>query len=389
MVYFFTIPLLLALILVLYGVYWLVKRSAKKLKLLPDPKIINPPNADFQFIEHKKLKEKIQEKGNEDQINLEGRILSNAKIQSIYLIHGTFVGNDPFQIISLIENNFPSLNSNIISSIQKGTREMGSLIASDLGNFISDHNQILKQITLGNIDIHNFTWSSGNNHIARVRGCFELIKDIYDQHNYRGERVLLIGHSHAGQLFALMTQLVNNPKLKNKLMTLVERHDYLPENLNIMIEHIASLDLDFVTLGTPARYEWKLNSKMRLLHFINHRSSDTLGGNFKGVLNTKDGDYIQQWGVSGSDMKSPIEKEHLVNIELDELFGTGSNMETLKQNIQLRRRLHNHGHHLLVDYGDNSKLPNFGLTCFGHGQYTKLDNFNFQLYWINKFFYTN
>lgn len=382
------ILILSSLLLLVLGFY-LYKKSKTKKQLIPDSTTINPPNADFQFIPNTELLTKVQPKGEREQIKLEGRILSNAKIQSIYLIHGTFVGNDPFQIISLIEHNFPGLNPKMISGIQKGTREMGSLIAKDLGNFITEHNDVLKEITLGKIDIFNFTWSSGNNHLSRVKGSIELIKDIYGQHKFRGERVLLIGHSHAGQLFALMTQLVNDKKLKNKLFVLLERHNLLPPNMNIMIEHISSLDLDFVTLGTPARYEWKLNSKMRLLHFINHRGQDTLGGSFKGVLNTKDGDYVQQWGVSGSDIKSPIEEEQLINIELDQLFGTGSNIEILKQNIQLKRRLHNHGHHLLVDYGDQAKFPNFGLTCFGHGQYTKLENFNFQLYQINKFFYSS
>jgi hypothetical protein len=380
--------LLSTLVLVSIGLFF-YKKIRNKNQLLRGTISPTPPNADYQFINNERFLDKVHSKENPDEIRIEGRILSNAKIQSIYLIHGTFVGNDPFQIISLIEHNFPSLNPKVITGIQKGTREMGSLIAKDLGNFITEHNDVLKEITLGKIDIFNFTWSSGNNHLARVNGCTELIKDIYDQHKYRGERVLLIGHSHAGQLFALMTQLVNDKKLKNKLFVLLERHNLLPPNMNVMIEHISSLNLDFVTLGTPARYEWRLNSKMRLLHFINHRASDTLGGSFKGVLNTKDGDYIQQWGVAGSDMKSPIIKEQAINLELDDFFGPGSNIELLKKNIQLRKRLHNHGHHLLVNYGDNGKFPNFGQTCFGHGQYTKLSYFNFQLYQINKFFYSS
>lgn len=319
--------------------------------------------------------------------NLEpfGRFFIHAKVSSIYTIHGTFVGDDPFHIIGLIENIFPRFNSNFIQKIREGTKKGQNLFAKDLGNFIDEHLDLLSSMSLGRIPVRNFTWSSGNNHFARIKGVISLILELSIKHK-KGDRVLLVGHSHAGQLFALLTQFCHKLEMVAEILKILPDGIVPPDFMKKLIL-VNSLKLDFVTLGTPARYTWKLGSDMRLLHIINHRGSSVLGGDFAGASFTKTGDYIQQWGIAGSDLKSPVSIENQINLKLDNILGVGSNFDELKKTINKRNRLHSEGHHLLVDYGDNSRLPNFGQTIFGHGCYTKVENLQFLVSQITRRFY--
>lgn len=382
-IFFFFLFLIFTSFALLY--FWVQSRKTKT-PLLEAPEEFNP-EVSYEYIENRFVLEKSFDGLNLHQIEIEGEILARAKLSSIYLIHGSFVGDDPLGLIALFENSFPRVNQTLLKSLRLGVRETGNLIAKDLGNFIDEHLFLIQKITKNNIPVHNFTWSSANNHFARIKGTLELIDDLY-QKQETNERILLIGHSHAGAIFALLTKLIHNPEFCQQIEKLLIRHHVKFEHLSEKLKKISLLYLDFVTLGTPARYDWYIGKRMRVLHFINHRGRSTKGGQIKGALMTKDGDYVQQWGIAGSDIKSPHSKEKLINAELDEFLGVGANLEVLKQNIAFRNRLHNYGHHLLVDYGDSARYPNFVKTAFGHGVYTKIEFLNFQLYMINKFFYS-
>ena len=52
------------------------------------------------------------------------------------------------------------------------------------------------------IECFNYLWDGQNNHIGRLEAIPDLVQKIADS---KGNRTLLIGHSHAGQLFALIT----------------------------------------------------------------------------------------------------------------------------------------------------------------------------------------
>jgi hypothetical protein len=85
---------------------------------------------------------------------------------------------------------------------------------------------------------------------------------------------------------------------------------------------------------------------------------------------------------------SPVEKQRKINSELDIFLGKGMDRSIFKSRVVHKKRLHNKGHHFLVDYGDNGKLPNFLLTIFGHGIYTKLDLLKFHFVFIFDHFYS-
>ena len=300
-------------------------------------------------------------------------------IKHIYFIHGTFVGDDPFDILSFIGKAFPSLSQAFIGKIKQQIKSGQNLIARELGNFHPNLILRLREVCPTDVEFENFTWSSSNHHIARLKGAIQLMRSI----SFRtspGERILLYGHSHAGQLFTLMSQLCSKSTISQQLKSLLLKEEITQKELMNLITECKNRRIDFVTLGTPVRYPWDVNSfpKSKLLHFINHRGTTPIGGGLMSSLTTKTGDYIQQWAVAGSDSRAPIKEDQRINDELDLILGTGSDIKLLQRNIKFRKRLHDHGEHYLVDFKDNSKIPNSLLTIFGHGVYTKKN----QMLWI-------
>ncbi|GEM_PF-3454318 len=293
-------------------------------------------------------------------------------INHIYFIHGTFVGDDPFDILSFLERAFPNLKENIINKIRTQIKSGNNLFARELGNFHPNLIKRLKEICPKDTRFENFTWSSSNHHIARLRGSLNLMRSIHSNTS-PGERVLLYGHSHAGQIFTLLSQLLSKGSIASQLKEVLLKSDVEITELNNLIESCKRRKFDFVTLGTPVRYTWnnKTFPHSTLLHFINHRGKVPMGGSLTSSITTKNGDYIQQWAVAGSDSKSPIKEDQKLNEELDLILGIGRDSAMLRRNIKFKKRLHKYGEHILVDFKDNSRVPNSFLTIFGHGVYTR------------------
>ena len=134
-----------------------------------------------------------------------------------------------------------------------------------------------------------------------------MAKDI--KNPSRNERILLIGHSHAGQLFALLTTFLEEKEMDlmetnlkdSKIWQLAEAVE-LDKDIIQLKENLKKIDkvyLDIVTFGTPPRYQWGTPTRKgqetnyRLLNVINHRHETV---SIFGLLNTREGDYVQQLG---------------------------------------------------------------------------------------------
>ncbi|WP_417334879.1 hypothetical protein [Halobacteriovorax marinus] len=350
---------------------WLFNTS--KLEVLQDYSDIIPKTASYELLEFEEL---------EGNLSIEKevpRLLEELNYSCVYFVHGTFVGDDPFDIISFIQNAFPSLSSTVVQSIRQGVKNGSNLIAREVGNFHPKLLERLQQHCPENIHFENFTWSSSNHHIARIRGAVKLMRSIA-KNTSKSEKILLYGHSHAGQLFALISHLLSNDSLTIHLKDFLIKYEIEKEELEQLISQLKKRPMDFVTLGTPIRYPWseKYLKNNMLLHFVNHRGKVPMGGSLSSSITTKSGDYIQQWAVAGSDSKVLVLEDKLRNEELDLILGIGSDVTSLRRNIKFKKRLHTRGHHFLVDFKDSSKIPNSFLTIFGHGVYTKRD----QLLWI-------
>lgn len=371
------IPVFIILFLGVIASFGVLYYRRKRIPRLTTVKAIPQPLAQYEFISNRRLLDIME---HPELINRAEKDYFKSEVKSLYLLHGTFVGEDPFHIAALLERSFPNLRKEVIQKIKKKIKQGQNLMAKDLGNFVDEHVDFFQSVLA--CQVFNFSWSSANHHYARLEGCVDLVEQLAKRHEGE-ERVLFIGHSHAGQIFAILTQLFFNEDLRSLVQSIFPEKNLLED-----LAKIQKLKFDFVTLGTPARYPWYLAENMRLLHLINHRGTDLLGGSFKDAVFTRKGDYVQQWGIAGSDMKAQELEIQKINKSLEPFLGSGTNLEILRKKIPAKNRLHTDGHHIFVDYGDNSRLPNFVKTAFGHGTYTRLKYMPFLLEVVREKFYS-
>lgn len=324
-----------------------------------------------------------------------GKSLKDKRVREVFFVHGTFVGGDGSGLVSLFSD---LLNMNLEEQVKrlkdKGFEDTGNYTAGYVDEFCS---LIANDICEG-ANSSRFIWSSGDYHKARLVGAIMLADKVADQIRAKAikenERILLIGHSHAGQVFALLTNLladVGNPH--SDIYRFVDEHkDNLIQasrdedkrtlkRLRSNIADIRKINLDFVTFGTPVRYAWKSDSdsKSRLMTVINHRGPSKIGG----LLTVRDGDYVQQWGVEGTDMplKNFLEQEKEIEAKLAKILNdkAGFNPDLNKiLSEELRRSPRNITSvaNYLIDYKDGSEyqweFPNYMIEkVIGHGVYTK------------------
>jgi hypothetical protein len=343
------------------------------------------------------------EEGFADWQNL-GKKLSDNKVREVYFVHGTFVGKDPLGFFNLLSKVVPEM-----SLIQKGIdvfekiagENIPDLILGDVGNYTEEYvADFSANIGHGlSSPANRFIWSSGNYHRARLDATLELAvvlaETIAKQGIKADERILLIGHSHAGQVFALLTQFLANTLMSNALLNhlRINPHKSITlEQLDSALQNIRTPNLDIVTFGTPVRYTWGKYPKFRLLPVINHRHDSELDG----VQTIRDGDYVQQWGVEGTDTSPQtnlIEENELSAIIQDRGNDIKAFLASYKDHS---RRFPKHAdgtpvtENVYVDYKDNKETLN-PLYCvenvFGHGVYTtkKAMLFNTQLI-VEKFY---
>lgn len=342
-----------------------------------------------------------------------GKILRRARVSKIYLVHGTFAGEDPFGALGNLQLLFPRTMIYRLLSLNK---QLTDLVTRDGGNYTQKFvNEFNTRIGATDI-VDRFLWGSQNNRVDRANGTIRLLHSLLELGIDAGnERVLLWGHSHAGNVFAIITNLLANDPEKvgvffeaGRLLfpdetewTEVERH--LGRSAG---PHPLSQSLDIVTFGTPIRYGWDTRGYAKLLHFIHHRPVRELkewqapapwghGLNLKELIEkvtdmftAKYGDWVQSFAVAGTDTSIPgqgtdrrqgeiklsgLLEEGLEDAPEPEAEGTDESFKArLKKRIdqleeiwQRGMRVHHDGTTLLVDYGTDEK----GLL--GHAVYTK------------------
>ncbi|MCB9637314.1 MAG: hypothetical protein H6728_10750 [Myxococcales bacterium] len=328
-------------------------------------------------------------------------------VQRIYLVHGTFVGADGLGLFRLLGSASSYFASHYKDAQLRNVKHIHDKLFGDKGNFTKEYVKLLEAGLGGKIPVKRFLWSSENHHLARLLGAWRLIlqmsKDLQDKPLKKGERILLLGHSHAGQVFAMLTHL-RKPSAESaalwKALTTWWGKKWPQERARLekALAQLKGGGLDFVTLGTPVRYRWTVREGDRLLHLINHRPlkkaktplEKTRGGSFRNIFYTTDGDYVQQLGIAGSDLLANTPTSLRLNNELALVFGVGVSPSCLQTLLKQRTRLHEQGHHLLVDYLDQSSSMfslNGNETMFGHGIYTRRKVMSFTMRLIARYLY--
>jgi len=312
-----------------------------------------------------------------------GTNMKKSGVQKIIFLSGTFVGSDPFELTRWIQTVAPIRGKMLAQVLEVSMKKGINSFVQDKGNFDPKYITLFSQSIGNSLGVKEFVWSSANHHFARIMGAIELLELLTPCEG----KVLLIGHSHAGQLFALLTQMLSSSATLMNFIKILNEVKINSSELIHKIKKLKTLPIDFVTLGTPVRYQWAKNKSIRIMHVINHRGEEPIGGRFSGLATTRDGDYIQQLGIAGSDVISPLKLHRQLNVKLNEFLGAGVDLSIFKQSIKNRRRLHDLGINYLINYQDGGKIPNYWKTFFGHAIYTRYQTMLFHTELICSTFY--
>jgi len=335
------------------------------------------------------IKAKINNTYSSKELTEMGVKFKNADVRCVFFAHGTFAGDSPLGVAEALESTFSELQG--MDGLKVAIKKNIDHTFKDLGNYTQGYiDEFENQLGQG-IQCLPFIWTSENHHAARLKATVKLAKElaeiIKNKNITKNQRVLLCGHSHAGQVFALLTLLLENSETAEKLLDVIEQLALDKAQLLKDLIRVKTVFLDIVTFGTPVRYAWGRYTNYRLLDIINHRSAIDI----RGLLTTRDGDYVQQWGAEGTDIVT-TEFYRSINQQLDVILNDkGQSLTAIKKNV--KRKVCTQPHyedgtlvkceHLLIDYLDNDPNPNwfekyFNVsqsvgTLFGHGAYTRID----------------
>jgi hypothetical protein len=103
-----------------------------------------------------------------ERLGAAGRTLAQAGVEAIYLVHGTFAGNDLFGLLTELERYAPRL---AVALRHAGKRAL-DIVAGETGNytprFAARMQSALSARAGREIPVRLFNWSSLNNHMGRA-----------------------------------------------------------------------------------------------------------------------------------------------------------------------------------------------------------------------------
>lgn len=334
-------------------------------------------------------------------------------VRAVLLVHGTFVGNDALGLIRKIGRVWPAS----AARLQLLHKQALDALAKDAGNYTTEFADQLRQAlnpdpnAAAAITVQVFAWSGENHHIGRADGALRLLETLASLEAARGGRVLLWGHSHGGNLFALLTNLLAADHATRDQFFAAARPYYgSPVTGQIDLPHwpavqklldqgahsLHSLQLDLVTFGTPVRYGWDTAGYSQLLHFINHRSGQGVEPSVRpdqavfppsaeDLLFGAHGDCVQALGIAGTNLPlgATSWRAAVADYRLRKLVQEGIGAGNLIQRLKVGVRVPDEGRTLLVDYG-----PAPGELA-GHAVYTRPDWIAFHCHEIASRFYAS
>jgi hypothetical protein len=326
-----------------------------------------------------------------------GRALRSAGTSAVYLVHGTFVGNDALGLFSELSRAFPAAGE----ALKRLSEHVVDLAVGEIGNYTAAYARLFEDGINASgeephIPVRLFHWSSENHHIGRADGAVRLLDELTSLELAKDARVLFWGHSHAGNVFALVTNLLGGDRESVERFFDAARPFYRWPILNIvdipqwqrvrrwLLSEPQPLDgrsLDIVTFGTPVRYGWESAGYGRLLHFIHHRPADGCPVDrapfppaVDAVLSAKDGDYVQQCGIAGTNVMPSIFawRTWWADRRLNGLLQPNLPIFDLPKRCACGKRVPEEGTTLLVDY-PRDHCETIATHHAGHAVYTKTE----------------
>jgi len=348
-----------------------------------------------------------------EQLAQAGVNFHQAQVAALYCIHGTFGGNDFLGLFTELSRFAPRM-SQALGRLGKGAIDF---LLREQGNYTRQYaSRLEKALAVGagrTIPVRLFYWCSQNNHIARADGAIRLIAELARLAETLDpetpSRVVLWGHSHGGNVLALLTQLLGaDQQARDDFFTAAScfYQPWLRAGVDLPVwQHVRDLleatdpplrklQLDIVTFGTPVRYGWNETGCAKLLHFIHHRPPPR-GAEYQApvplklthALRAADGDYIQQIGISGTNFPPlPIAPRALLaDWRLNKILEREVARESIITRLRHGTRIPDTGTTLLVDY--QGFKPFVLQNLAGHALYTRSQWLPFHCQQIAERFY--
>jgi hypothetical protein len=240
-----------------------------------------------------------------------------------------------------------------------------------------------------------YLWSSEHHHVGRAKAAFEIADHVRRLRAELGvtpkDRLLVIGHGHAGHLLALLSNLMlpGANSARTSIVDILRTQDAPRLDLTAIAAALESGSffngavLDVVTMGTPVRYGWETSAIGKLLHIVNHRPMRGDGKQWLAKMELPQitvelpyamgGDYVQQLAVAGTDAVPGSAQTQAANKALWELLEPYDGFERWLECARKGVRCQNDGTCLLVDYKDADTTPEATPSrhLFGHAVYTR------------------
>jgi hypothetical protein len=284
-----------------------------------------------------------------------GSRLRDEGVVAVVFAHGSFVGTDPLSAMGAVERVLPH-GRMLAKKLRRHTRSYVDRMLGDLGNFGPAYVRLFEEAIGKTIPCTSFVWTSENHHVGRLEGALGLVRVLatHAELGTPGGRILVLGHSHAGQVFALVTQLLSRSLAAEAILDVARARALDVSALDVDIATLGRSSLDFVTFGAPARYAWAELRGVRSLHVVHGE------------------DWVRRLGGAGSDFPALASNDRRVNASLDEALGDGFAPSKVLRSLRDAPPSAAHGEMVVVDYG-NKGLSGMLASGLGHGSYTRLD----------------
>lgn len=315
---------------------------------------------------------------------------THGKLDAIYLLHGTFVGGDAFGWNEQISKFWPNL-ANKLTELGK------QFVSKPLGTsgnytqaFANQFQDSIQKNSGYDIPVRLFNWSGENTHVARSRAAINFLGELLQRkgNDSSQNKVLVWCHSHAGNVLAIVTNLLGaDDEVRETFLEVIEptfAHDDSKKRIFELVATALSdkslgngLELDIVTFGTPIRYGWDTSGYRKLLHLIHHQPQadhpDYLAPLPKlsaEILNQIQGDFVQQSAIATTNLMPFVFDRKLVQIEnqLGKLLQQGIERGDFLTRLKLGMRVPAEGMTLLVGYSNELGLAK---KMAGHAIYTR------------------
>ena len=286
----------------------------------------------------------------------------------------------------------------------QSTQDALDILAQEVGNFTTAYVRKFEQgLSLEgkhSIPCGRYVWSSIHHHVGRVEAALDFMDFLQQWGAERSfskeDRVLLIAHGHAGQILALLSNLLVSGEAEARARIFeilavyrkacpgegrsVEQLEALYQAL-IDQRFLGGAAIDMVTLGTPVRYGWDTDGVGGLLHVVNHRMIRTDGKRWLAKMELPQaawempyqtgGDYVQQLAVAGTDDVPASPEIQQANVDLRELLEPYDGFERWLECTRRTTRCPNDGQSVLVEYGIQANEEHPRQHLYGHGCYTQ------------------